>query len=385
VARVIGAPLPRFKGMAGTLARENAMRNPKRTSATAAALMIGVGLVGFITIVASSTKASIDDVLSDTFTGDVVIDSGSFGFGGLPPELAERVAALPEVEAASGIRFTPAEIDGSAQTIFSADPQAVSAIVDVGVIEGDLAALDAGGIAVLDEKAEDEGLSIGDTVTVSFTEGDQQLEVRAIYTEQQLAGTWFVGQPVIEAGVADQADLQVYVKVAEGVSTADALPAIEAVAADFPTAEVQDEAEYIESQSGQIDQILNLIYVLLALAVIIALMGIANTLALSIFERTRELGLLRAVGMTRRQLRATVRWESVIIALFGTALGLVIGLFFGWAIVQALADEGFTAFVVPSGQLAVVALIAALAGVVAAILPARRASRLDVLEAIAAD
>jgi putative ABC transport system permease protein len=385
VARVIGAPLPRFKGMAGTLARENAMRNPKRTSATAAALMIGVGLVGFITIVASSTKASIDDVLSDTFTGDVVIDSGSFGFGGLPPELAERVAALPEVEAASGIRFTPAEIDGSAQTIFSADPQAVSAIVDVGVIEGDLAALDAGGIAVLDEKAEDEGLSIGDTVTVSFTEGDQQLEVRAIYTEQQLAGTWFVGQPVIEAGVADQADLQVYVKVAEGVSTADALPAIEAVAADFPTAEVQDEAEYIESQSGQIDQILNLIYVLLALAVIIALMGIANTLALSIFERTRELGLLRAVGMTRRQLRATVRWESVIIALFGTALGLVIGLFFGWAIVQALADEGFTAFVVPGGQLAVVALIAALAGVVAAILPARRASRLDVLEAIAAD
>ena len=385
VARVIGAPLPRFKGMAGTLARENAMRNPKRTSATAAALMIGVGLVGFITIVASSTKASIDDVLSDTFTGDVVIDSGSFGFGGLPPELAERVAALPEVEAASGIRFTPAEIDGSPQTIFSADPQAVGAIVDVGVIEGDLAALDAGGIAVLDEKAEDEGLSIGDTVTVSFTEGDQQLEVRAIYTEQQLAGTWFVGQPVIEAAVADQADLQVYVQLAEGVSTADALPAIEAVAAEFPTAEVQDEAEYIESQSGQIDQILNLIYVLLALAVIIALMGIANTLALSIFERTRELGLLRAVGMTRRQLRATVRWESVIIALFGTALGLVIGLFFGWAIVEALADEGFTAFVVPAGQLAVVALIAALAGVVAAILPARRASRLDVLEAIAAD
>jgi putative ABC transport system permease protein len=385
VARVIGAPLPRFKGMAGTLARENAMRNPKRTSATAAALMIGVGLVGFITIVASSTKASIDDVLSDTFTGDVVIDSGSFGFGGLPPELAERVAALPEVEAASGIRFTPAEIDGTGQTIFSADPEAVGAIVDVGVIEGDLAALDAGGIAVLDEKAEDEGLAIGDTVTVTFTEGDQQLEVRAIYTEQQLAGTWFVGQPVIEAAVADQADLQVYVKVAEGVSTAEALPAIEAVAAEFPTAEVQDEAEYIESQSGQIDQILNLIYVLLALAVIIALMGIANTLALSIFERTRELGLLRAVGMTRRQLRATVRWESVIIALFGTALGLVIGLFFGWAIVQALADEGFTAFVVPGGQLAVVALIAALAGVVAAILPARRASRLDVLEAIAAD
>ena len=385
VARVIGVPLPRLKGVAGTLARENAMRNPKRTSATAAALMIGVGLVGFITIVASSTKASVDDVLSDTFTGDVVIDSGSFGFGGLPPELAQEVAALPEVDAASGIRFTPAMIDGSEQTIFSADPEAVARIVDVGVVDGDLTALGADGIAVLDEVAEDEGVGIGDTVTVSFSGGDRQLQVRAIYTEQQLAGRWFVGQPVIEGAVADQADLQVYVTLAEGVALSDGVPAIEAVAAGYPTAEVLDEAEYIDSQSGQIDQILNLIYVLLALAVLIALMGITNTLALSIFERTRELGLLRAVGMTRRQLRATVRWESVIIALFGTALGLLIGLFFGWALVKALAEEGFTAFEVPVGQLAVVALIAALAGVVAAILPARRAARLDVLAAISSN
>ena len=382
VARVIGGPLPRLKGVAGTLARENAMRNPKRTSATAAALMIGVGLVGFITILASSTKASVDDVLSQTFTGDVVIDSGSFGFGGLPPELAQQVAELPGVEAASGIRFTPATIGGSAQTIFSADPEAVEQIVDIGVVDGDLSDLGADGIAVLDSTAEDEGIGLGDTVDVTFSGGDRQLEVRAIYTEQQLAGTWFVGQPVIETAVADQADLQVYVTLADDVAVADALPAIEEVAAAYPTAEVLDEAEYIASQSAQIDQILNLIYVLLALAVLIALMGITNTLALSIFERTRELGLLRAVGMTRRQLRATVRWESVIIALFGTALGLLIGLFFGWALVTALADDGFTEFRVPAGQLAVVALIAALAGVVAAILPARRASRLDVLAAI---
>jgi putative ABC transport system permease protein len=382
VARVIGSPLPKLKGVAGTLARENAMRNPKRTSATAAALMIGVGLVGFITILASSTKASVDDVLSQTFTGDVVIDSGSFGFGGLPPALAQQVAELPGVEAASGIRFTPATIDGAEQTIFSADPDAVERIVDVGIVAGDLSELGADGIAVLDSKAEDEGIGLGDTVDVTFSGGDRQLEVRAIYTEQQLAGSWFVGQPVIETAVADQADLQVYVTLADGVAVSDALPAIEAVAATYPTAEVLDEAEYIESQSAQIDQILNLIYVLLALAILIALMGITNTLALSIFERTRELGLLRAVGMTRRQLRATVRWESVIIALFGTALGLLIGLFFGWALVRALADDGFTAFRVPVGQLAVVALIAALAGVVAAILPARRAARLDVLAAI---
>lgn len=386
ITRVLGAPLPRLKGMAGTLARENALRNPKRTAATAAALMIGVGLVGFITIFASSTKASVEEVLSETFIGDVVIDSGSFGFGGLPPELAERVGELPEVDAASGIRFSPAEVQGEVTTLFSADPAAIDRIVDVGVLEGSLDDLDATGIAVLDTKAEDEGLAIGDTVPVTFTQtGEQQLVVRAVYTEQQLAGTWFVGLPVIEANVADQADIQVYVALADGVTIGEARPAIEAVAADYPTADVQDEAQYIEAQSAFIDTLLNLIYVLLALAVLIALMGIANTLALSIFERTRELGLLRAVGMTRRQLRAMVRWESVIIALLGTALGLMIGLFFGWAMVQALKDDGFTAFVVPGGQLAVIALIAALAGVAAAILPARRAARLDVLAAIASD
>lgn len=386
IARLVGAPLPRLKGMPGTLARENALRNPKRTSATAAALMIGVGLVGFITIFASSTKASIDEVLADTFTGDIVVDSGSFGFGGLPPELATRLSELPEVDAASGIRFTPAQIDGSVVSLFSADPRAIDRIVDVGVVAGDLADLDDRGIAVLESEADERGLAVGDTVPVVFGQtGEQDLQVRAIYTEQQLAGAWFVGLPVIAANVADQVDLQVYVKLADGVSIAEARPAIAAVTSQYPTADVLDEQEYIADQSGQIDQLLNLIYVLLALAVLIALMGIANTLALSIFERTRELGLLRAVGMTRRQLRATVRWESVIIALLGTVLGLAIGLFFGWAMVQALADEGFTAFVVPVGQLAVIAVIAALAGVAAAILPARRAARMDVLGAIASE
>ena len=386
ITKVVGAPLPRLKGMAGTLARENALRNPKRTAATASALMIGVGLVAFITIFASSTKASIDQVLSETFTGDIVVDSGSFGFGGFPPDVAADIDALPEVAAASGISFTTAQVGGSLSTIFSADPDAIGAIVDVGVVEGSLSDLDAGGIAVLQEQAEEDGVEVGDTIPVTFAEtGVQPLEIRAIYTEEQLAGRYFVGHELLAANVANQLDLQIYAALAEGVGIGEGRQAVEAVTAPYPTAEILDEEEYIESQSAQVDQLLNLIYVLLALAVLIALMGIANTLALSIFERTRELGLLRAVGMTRRQLRATVRWESVIIALLGTVLGLAVGLFFGWAMVQALADEGFSAFVVPAGQLAVIAVIAALAGVAAAILPARRAAKMDVLGAIATE
>jgi putative ABC transport system permease protein len=174
----------------------------------------------------------------------------------------------------------------------------------------------------------------------------------------------------------------VFVAKARDVSSEQARAAVERVAAAYPNAKLLDQTQFKEAQSAQINQLLALIYVLLALAVFIALLGIANTLALSIFERTRELGLLRAVGMTRAQLRTAVRWESVIIALFGTLLGLVIGLFFGWALVQALKSEGFTSFEVPAGQLLTVVVVAALAGVVAAIGPARRAARLDVLRAI---
>ncbi len=181
----------------------------------------------------------------------------------------------------------------------------------------------------------------------------------------------------------DPLDAKVYVRNADSIDAATARSVLDQAAATYPSVEVMDHADFKAAKAGDINTLLNLIYALLALAIVIALIGITNTLALSIFERTRELGLLRAIGMTRRQLRATVRWESMIIALFGTALGLSIGLFFGWSIVHALAEQGFTAFVVPTGSLLVVAVIAAVAGVAAAVLPARRAARLDVLGAIA--
>ena len=382
VSRLLGAPLPRVAGLAGAIARHNAMRNPKRTSATAAALMIGVGLVAFITVFAASAKESLRAAVDSSLSADLVVDSGSFGFGGLSPELAARLNRLPEVAAASGVRFGLVAIDGDVESVVAVDPATYAGVVDLGVVEGSLSDLGTGGIAVHEDVAEDGDLRVGDTLAVRFAEtGEKRLEVTAVYAED-LAGSYVVGRALHEANFPDQFDLTVLVDVAPGVDPAIARAAVEAAAADFPTAEVRSQSQYAESQAGQVYQILNLVYVLLALAVFIALLGIANTLALSIFERTRELGLLRAVGMTRRQVRSVVRYESVIIALLGAVLGLGIGLFFGWAMVTALKDEGIR-LAVPAGQLVVVTVVAALAGVLAAVEPARRAARLDVLQAIA--
>ena len=384
LSRLIGAPVVRLRGMSGRLARENATRNPTRTATTASALMIGVALVGFIAILASSIKASIATSVDRAFTGDFVVDSGTFGFGGLPPELTDQLNERPEVEVASGIRLVPMEIDGNGTFIIGVDPETVGELVDVGFVAGGYADLDEQSIAVFDETAEDEGLSVGDPVPVRFAEtGAKELRVAAIYTEDDLAGPYLVSQALADANLASQFDFQVYVNGAPDAPVESARGAIQQVVDGYPTAELQDRTEFKDAQAAQIDPILGLIYVLLAFSVIIAMFGIANTLALSIFERTRELGLLRAVGMTRSQLRSTVRWESVIISLLGTVLGLVIGVFFGWSLVTALSDEGFNTLAVPWATLIVVTLLAAVFGVIAALRPASRAAKLDVLEAMA--
>jgi putative ABC transport system permease protein len=384
VSHAIGAPLPRLKGIAGTLARENAIRNPKRTSATAAALMIGVGLVGFITIFATSAKASFNKSVDRAFGGDFVIDTGTFGFGGASPDMAKRIAALPEVKSVSAVRNAETQIAGSSQFLMAVDPVTFPSILDLDVAQGRIEDLGSHGLAVVDTVAKKKGWKIGDNVPMTFTKtGPQQFTIAAIFTDKVQTPGYVISLAAYEANFADQFDARVYVAKASGVTAARAKTAIETVTTAYPNASVQDQAEYKKAQAAQINTILNFIYVMLALAILIALMGIANTLALSIFERTRELGLLRAVGMTRRQLRATVRWESVIIALFGTAMGLVIGLFFGVALVKALNEQGITVLRIPIASLAVVTVIAALAGVAAAILPARRASKLDVLNAIA--
>jgi putative ABC transport system permease protein len=283
------------------------------------------------------------------------------------------------------MRANTVEIDGATADLVGVDPAAFGRIVDLGGSGGGLQDLDAHGIAVLDTVARTKGWSVGQAIRVRFPEtGDQRLTVAAIFSNQsQVGADYLLAMPGYEANFSDRLDVRVLVKRAQGVSLAAARAAVERVTADYPAARVQDRAEYKRAQSADADRALGLLYVLLALAVVIALLGIANTLALSVFERTRELGVLRAIGMARRQVRAMVRWESVIIALFGTCMGLVIGLFFSWAMVKALPDQA--TLTVPVGQLALGTLVAALAGVIAAILPARRAARLDVLAAISTD
>jgi putative ABC transport system permease protein len=382
-ARVIGAPL-RLRGTTGSLARENAMRNPKRTAATASALMIGVGLVAFITIFAASTKQSISGSADRKLHADYVIDSGLYDEGGLSPALTAALQAHPQFTAVTAVRNAPTLVDGRPSMLEAVDASAVGQIADLGTVTGDVTTLGADGIAVLDTTAKSHSWKLGDTIPVTFAKtGTTPFTIRAIYTDSdEWVGKQFVSTQAFDLNVSDQFDTRIFVKAAPGVSPSEARTIVDSESQGYALAKVQTFDEFKASLEQQIDQILTLVYALLGLAVIIALMGIANTLALSIFERTRELGLLRAVGMSRRQVRATIRSEAVIIAMLGTSLGLGIGMFFGWAMVHALASQGITTFVVPVSQLAVVVVIAALAGVTAAILPARRAAKLDVLAAI---
>jgi len=376
VAHVLGAPL-RLRGVSGELATRNAKRNPKRTARTAASLMIGVGLVGFITVFAASTKTSVAGSLEEDFVGTHIVQAGGFdNSSGLSPELAERLRATPGVDVVAEARMSPAVVDGTeTDAFFAFDATTIDQVFRLGAVEGDLDGLGATGIAVSATEARHQGWTLGSTVPITFPSGSTTLVVEAIYAgATDWVGSMFVDLDAFRANGMDDLDLKVYVSGDQA--------AIDTVAASFPSAEVLDRASFLDDVNGNIDTILGLFYALLGLAVIIALLGIANTLALSIFERTRELGLLRAVGMTRSQIRSVVRWESIIIAVFGTALGLAIGTFFGWAIVRAMADEGIDTLTVPITSLAVVTIIAGFAGAIAAVVPARRAAKLDVLQAL---
>src|ERR1700750_698176 len=359
LSRAIGAPLPRVKGVTGTLARENTMRNPKRTAASASALMIGVGLIAFISIFSSSAQASINATVDRSFAGDFVINSGAGSTGGgVAPALAQRLNGLPQVAAATGERFGSMLILGQPYMIAAVDPRAAGQIFNVSPVQGSIGALGADGIAVYSGDATKHHLTLGSPVSVVFRDtGPKTLRVALIYGDNQAAPSahpgsetsYFLGTPGYDANfAAPHFDGQVFVKKAPGVSTAAALAAVKTVAAKYaPGTTVQDQAAYKAEQTKGINQVLALIYTLLALAIVIALLGIGNTLALSIFERTRELGGMRAGGMTRHQLRAMIRWESIIIALQGTVLGLLIGVFFGWALVLAMRSQGITEFRVP--------------------------------------
>lgn len=383
VARVLGAPLPRLQGVTGTLARENSMRNPKRTARTAAALMVGVALVAGISVLAASIRSSVRDIFNKQFTGDFVVSTQSFGFGGLPLTVAEQLNALPEIDAAAGIQLGIAKVSDKDTMVSVVDPTVAGKLFALDYKEGNLESLTADGIDVSVPRAKRDNLSVGSTVPVQFLDGKvRNLTVQGIYDRDDLAGPYTVSKELYAQTGADQFDFSVFILTAPGVSETDARAAITSVAKDFPNAKVQSRGEYIDAQAAQIDSFVNLVYGLLFLSVIIAVVGIINTLSLSVLERTRELGLIRAVGATRQQVRRTIRWESVITALLGAVQGIVIGVLLGWAVSLALRSQGLSSFSLPYGVLIVVVVIAVLLGIVAAILPAHRAAKVDVLRAV---
>jgi putative ABC transport system permease protein len=290
------------------------------------------------------------------------------------------------VQAAAGLGRGVARIGGTNESVTIAEPRQLAAVLDLDVVAGAIGPLTATQIAVSSGAADRHGWQIGSTVPVTFTDGQStDLSVGAIYDETGLAGSYVLPRVAWAPHAVQDLDTSVFVALADGVGIADGQAAVRAVTASFGAPDVLDRQEYVTQATGGIDMVLGLVYVMLALAILIALMGIANTLALSIHERARELGVLRAVGATRARLRSMVRWESVIIALFGTIGGLGVGLFLGWALTAVAVDGPGSAFTAPVGPLAVVLVAGGLAGVVAAVRPARRAARLDMLAAIASE
>lgn len=385
VARVIGWPLVRWRGVPGNLARENAMRNPKRTARTAAALMVGVALVAGISVLAASLKDSVRNIFEEQLSGDYVVVAKSQQFGGLPLGLADDLNQLPEVEAAAGIQVALANVDGADRTITVVDPATAGQLFDLEFVEGSLDDLDPTSIAISTSRRDSDGLSVGDTMTVRFTDGvDHDLTISGIYDKDELAGGFTVAQELYSTSGADQFHFSVYVNLAEGVSDDEAEAALGPVVDGYEIGELKSRQVYIDEQVSQIDQLVNLIYGLLGLAVIIAALGISNTLRLSIHERTREIGLLRAVGSTRKQIRRMVTGEAMITALLGTVQGIIIGIALGYAVIVALRDEGLNTFTIPVSGIIVVTVVALLLGVGASIRPARRATKLDVLDALSA-
>lgn len=383
VARVLGAPIARLRGLSGALARQNAMRNPKRTARTAAALVVGVALVAAITVFAASIKSSIRSIIGKQFTGDFVVATKTFGFGGLPTSLAGELGQVDGIAAAAGVQIGGARIDGEDQGLAVIDPVVVTKVFDLGLVDGTIDGLDDTGILLSKDRAETMALGVGDTVTAQFLDDSTHtLTVQGIYDKEELAGPFTITSSLYASTGADMFVFSIFLRLDDGASSSAVEAVLEQALEPYPMADLQSRQGYIDAQAASIDTFVNLIYGLLALAVIIAVFGIANTLSLSVYERTRELGLLRAVGATRGQVRSMIRWESVITALLGAVQGIVVGCLLGWAVVLALRDQGFKEFTMPFGTLAFVLVVAIVCGILAATRPARRAARLDVLEAI---
>ncbi|MEP7059400.1 MAG: FtsX-like permease family protein [Actinomycetota bacterium] len=377
---LLGAPLRR--AAPGRLGLENAKRNPRRTASTSSALMIGLGLVVFVSVFAASLRASVTSTLDAVLRADYTVSTTSFQ--PFSPQVSTDVGAVPGVEAASALRQAQVKIGASSTFVVGVDPASFPKVANVTMESGSFADLNtAGTIIVSHGAALTKHLAVGDTLTTTFPRsGAEHLRVVGVFEQNSLLNDYAISLPTYEANVSQQLDFAVFVTLAPEANPTSVRAGINAVLKRYPDVELSDQTQFKEKEIAQIDQILGLVGGLLALSVLISLFGIVNTLALSNYERIRELGLLRAVGMSRGQIRRMIRSEAVVIALIGAILGLIVGVAFGWAMQRALADQGVSRLSVPFGQLLIMLVIAALLGVVAAIWPARKAAKIDVLQAI---
>jgi putative ABC transport system permease protein len=385
LASVLGWPGTRIGGAAGKLARDNAMRNPTRTASTAAALMIGLALVTFVAIFGAGIRSSFESAVDDLFVADYALTSSNT-FTPMSVEAEEAVRLSPAAEAVSGVRAGSARFLGSTHNLTAVDAN-MPKVIHVEWVAGDdsvPARLGDDGFFVNDKYAKDKHLQLGSSVRFQLPSGKfLELKLEGIYKEPK-GGSPF-GDATISSTLFDKSfprpqNEMVFIDTKGGVNATNTA-ALELPLHDFADAKVQTRSEFKHNFEQPINRLLYLLYSLLALSVVISLFGIVNTLVLTVFERTRELGMLRAVGMTRRQTRRMIRHESIVTASIGGVLGIVIGILLGFLVTIPLSDEGIV-FAVPYLQLVYFAIATVIVGVLAAIFPARRAARLNVLEAL---
>jgi putative ABC transport system permease protein len=384
LAGALGWPLQKLSPVSGRLARDNSVRNPGRTAATASALMIGLGVVVFVAVFAQGLKSSFVDGIDRTVKADYIVQGSNFM--ALPSDVVGKVQGVPDVQKAAGLDIQQVQVDKKLTSVMAVDPATFGPLWRFDWVGGgsDTLLQQLGTTKALVEQQTATSLKLkkGQDFTMTTVDGKQvKMTMAGQFKDPMLLNGIVITSSAYGRIFPQPALYMVFVKSDPGTANAGQLAALKTALADVPTAEVKTVAEYKDSVVKQVNQLLNLLYGLLAMSVIISLFGIVNTLVLAVFERTREIGLTRAIGMSRRQVRATVRYESVITSIIGALMGIVIGIVFAWVVTTRFAGQGIT-FSIPGAQLVVFLILAVIVGVIAAILPARRAARIDILEAI---
>ena len=406
LSRILGTPIQGLFNTPGRLSKQNAARNPRRTATTAAALMIGLSLVSMASVLGESFKAEFDNILDTAIQSDYLVTSDQ---ADVPDEAVDAIRDNDQFGNVTAVKYwssdlTNEQVDPQIDPTIPADAvdaqgrpfadlynvdisaldySQIDGLFNFGVTQGSLDDMTIDTAAVRDTVLEDLGLALGDEIQMIMTDGSEaDLEIVAVFEEAQVSTSVMVTFDRFSLASPQQSSDWIAASVAEGASVEDADAAFAELGTEYPNLAFQSSAEFRQTFSDQIGSILNLLTILLGLTIFIAILGIANTLALSVFERTREIGLLRAVGMTRRQSRRMIRWEAVIIAAVGAVLGTVLGVALGVLMVNAIPGDFISAFAIPWTRILIMVTVTSAMGLLAALFPAWRASRMNVLDAI---